>query len=561
MAVNGFNSLRESPDYVASLIQQDGQHTAKNYSDLYQLACLDRGWRDAIAKHVAAPLLEGTQDVVQDFVLKIDELYGQGDLTSIVVGLLRFYRLKSHHVQLRAVTALYTACCTDDPTHETQRIEQIVTAGGVEAVIGSMVMNTSDVPLNIVCINMLTKMIQCRNDTVRVWTERQYETAMLVILGAMRKFYLSFEIHCCAMSWLLLACSRTSIVCKKTFRKEGGLHLLLAVMRQHNDETLHMNIFKIMEYFAFVDCPNHPMTPEEYICIYGENQLQLALQNSVADGAHLKTTPILLKLIDIFSHYNPFLFDMCENPLTISVCLQVLKRVCAVTHTDTRAQAIEIHEIIYRTAGLFARLAPRLNESIRHIVMHRESIQLIVQALSASFNLSIIQPPLLDEYTMRCHNHPFHKTHAFFCKWLLEIARQENMAEFLLHVGVLPILFGLIKNNTIDEVLIWAIQIMHCIAFLDNAERLLILKSGGLEILALIFTRKRPRYQTIDIETCDKVFRLLLTLAAFPVYATAMMDMGFYNYMTDQPHFFTDTNTFLKLLEAGRHYPVYPVDL
>ena len=24
---------------------------------------------------------------------------------------------------------------------------------------------------------------------------------------------------------------------------------------------------------------------------------------------------------------------------------------------------------------------------------------------------------------------------------------------------------------------------------------------------------------------------------------------------------FTDTNTFLKLLEAGRHYPVYPVDL
>ena len=166
---------------------------------------------------------------------------------------------------------------------------------------------------------------------------------------------------------------------------------MLAVMRKHNDETLHMNIFKLMNYFvAFVinqrndrggnynSCRRMlwlysrnglPMTSEEISCIYGENKLQLALQNSVADSAQLKSTRILLHLINAFSQHDPFFLEMCENPLTISVCLQVLERVCVVTHTQTRAQALETHEIIYATARVFSRLVLHSNDYIRHIMM------------------------------------------------------------------------------------------------------------------------------------------------------------------------------------------------
>ena len=547
--------ILQDTDLLGIVIARHGKHhTAKNYVDLFQLAGINKKWREVIAQNVAGPLRE---DAAR-FMLDIAMLYQSGNFSALVQGLLHFHKMKDHSMQLYGVTALHVACSTAHHMRETRIIKQIATAGGVEAVIGSMVMNTACLPLNIVCTRMLAKLSQYRNiDAVTWgwWTPRQSKTAVQVILDAMREFPLSLDMQCCGMSCLVQLCSwirvphgdKQIVVCKQNFRQQGGLSLAVAAMHAHNHATLHVDICKLIALFHHED-----VTWEEIRGTHGNNVLQLALQNSVAPGAQLESTFILTELITTLCHETTFLENACQNPLTISVCLRVLQRVCAHIDTETPADAIENQKIIRATVLLLKRILMYSERAVRQFLLFPNSNHVLLQVLSASHELLMAPPPLLFNSAPRITYDSCYVIQFSICQCLLEVASLD-VAENLFHADALRVLFSLIGETTNEYARRVAIQVVHRIAIRDNAQSLHILRAGGLPTLANMLRR----IGTTDRETTRCALLLLNMLAAYPVYATAMLDLGFGEIIEHAPNF-ENTDIFLAQLQTAENNPVYP---
>jgi len=547
--------------------RHDQHHTPSNYARLFQLARLNTTWRNVVRTNVHDPLLLETKKTMLNIALLYETantfatpLDMHNYLKAIVKALLFFQKLKDDIMHLDLVTALHTACCSAEHVSEPRLIEEITTAGGVEAVIGTMVMNTSSLPLDIVCIRMLAKLRQYRkvdDVTWGWWTTRQSKTAVRVILDAMRKFPLSLDLQCCGMSCLALLCCLTDepdgdrqyYTCRTAFVVEGGLQLAVGVMHANNHATLHVNICKLIQLFVA-----HVSWKDMSGGMHGNNVLSVALQNSVATDTQLESTLVLIELIVEFTRVDRiFEMDMCDDVPALSVFFQVLQRMLERNDTETSAQAVEKHNIIRVTVELLLDLVLGSLDVNRNILLIPNSFNVLIQILAALHDLvSAILSPL------HLHHQPgitcasCHKIQSWICRCLVLVGKRVDISEYLFHAGALPVLFRIIEHTTNISLRSEAVQVATCISIKDNTQTLRILRAGGLEILADMLRR----IKISDCHTSLHAIWLLEGLAAMPVYAIAMQRLGFVKIIQDLSWCKFNTNAFVERLEAAAKYPV-----
>jgi len=566
MPIGAFDVL-QGPDPLDILVGRHEQHhTPSNYARLFELARLDTTWRSVVRTNVETPLLAKTKQTMLDIALLYETantfatpLHMHNYLQAIVRALLFFQKLKDDIMHLDLVTALHTACCSAGYVSEPWLIEEITTAGGVEAVIGTMVMNTSSLPLDIACIRMLAKLRQYRkvdDDTWGWWTTRQSKTAVRVILEAMRKFPLSLDLQCCGISCLALLCSEIDgppgegqyHICRHYFQVLGGVHLAVGVMHANNHATLHVHICQLLLPFV-----KH-VSWEETKATNGTNVLYMALRHSIAPGTDLESTMPLLQVISEFNDKcGPYATGMHKDLQAMSLLFEVLQRMLVHNDTHTLAQVVEKHNILFATVELLSNLIVNSSKAKRNFVLVPHSFEVLVQILSASQDLVCTIPPALHlQHQPQITRTSCLKIQLWICQCLVLVGNHQDISEYLFHAGALAVLFHIFTHTINRDVRSAAIQAAKPISIKDTAQKLRILHAGGLQVLADMFRRLK----LTDYHTCLHSFWFLQGLAKIPVYARAMHDMGFVQIMKDLSWYRLNTDVFVALLEAAAANPV-----
>jgi len=563
MPTNHFQAL-QADDPLGILVERQGEHhTPSNYARLFELACLDRTWRNVVRENMAVPLRGKTKQTMLDIAVlyqSVNTFTPSHDmhcyLGEIVRKLLFFQKLKDHDIHLELVTALHTACCSADHVSEPWLIQEIATAGGVEAVIGTMVMNTSSLPLDIVCIRMLAKLSQY--DYVRPgrWTYRQSQTAVRVILDAMRKFLLSIDLQCCGMSCLAIMCCDIDRhdsdyqyhTCRSAVVVQRGLQLAVYVMHKNNNATLHVNVGKLIKSFV-----GHVSWKDMSRGMDGNNVLYVALQNSVATDTQLESTLVLMELIvQLIIGDRIFAIDIYDGVAGLTVFFQVLQRMLEHNDTDTSEQAVEKHIIISVTVKQILNLVNGSTQAIRNILLIPNSFNVLIQILAALHELVCAMPSPLHLHEPGITFASCHKIQSWICRCLVFVGNQADISEYLLDAGALPLLFRIIEQTTEKSVRSEAVQAVTLISKKDDTQTLRILSAGGLEILAGMLRR----IKISDYHTFLHTLWLLESLAKMPVYAMAMQRLGFVKIIQDMSWFKLNTNVLVKLLEDAAKNPV-----
>jgi hypothetical protein len=203
---------------------------------------------------------------------------------------------------------------------------------------------------------------------------------------------------------------------------------------------------------------------------------------------------------------------------------------------------------VYITTLLF-RLAQN-SISMRQFILIPGSINLLMQTLHESHDLSLLQPPELFQGAKYITMQMCLTIQLNLCRILFKVTHPEQLPHMV--IGVLPIIFIIIGETLNAQVRQCAILSVYNIAWEDNNERLLILRAGGLPIMASLIRLWRN-----DTHIVRSVVPLLDRLLGFPVYATAMFELGFVDIL----HLLTPSpriNVTIARVQLGATNPAYP---
>ena len=540
-------------DLLGIVLGRRGVHyTTECYAKLYRLACIDTKWRSVATENVSMFLREHAEK----FMLDVAILYQIDNFATIVLGLIHFQKLKSHPVLLYGITALYVACSTSHHVREAHVVDQILAAGGVEAVIGSMVMNPSYLELQIIGTRMLEKLSRYmifRGTGRPLWTKRQSETAERVVLEAVRQFPLSLDMQSCGMS-----CFEPGGLCRfaalgNYFEQQEALSMPARRMYPLRYDAMDADIRNIS---IFMDSHTHwsLLMDETHVITI----VRRALLQCMAADFHLESVFIIIELAYKLTHNTHLSAAIGHDPLATSVCLRVLQQVCAHIDTETPGQAIDNQKITRATILFLDRLFRSHDAAVQHFVSHVGAINVLLQAFSVSHTLSHEPPPLLFNHIPCISYTSSIAVVRAFCGAIELVARFNNCTQTLLLAGALPLLVHVSKTTYDVFTRTSILGLMLVFAERDNSHRLLMLNAGVLPVLALwlrpIANANHP--VSGQIEFTDGILEFLSCLAKFPVYATAMFDLGFV-YFLEEHQELASSARILEQIHIAVANPVY----
>jgi len=138
------------------------------------------------------------------------------------------------------------------------------------------------------------------------------------------------------------------------------------------------------------------------------------------------------------------------------------------------------------------------------------------------------------------------------CKTLYDIIEMDQFLQTVIQAGVLSNIFIVVGETLDAQVRVSAFETVLNIAWEENGQSLLILRAGGLKIMANLILMRRN-----DTRIMRPVLAIIHHLAGFPVYATAMFELDFVDIMqllTQSP----DITNIIALLQLAATNPVYP---
>jgi len=314
-------------------------------------------------------------------------------------------------------------------------------------------------------------------------------------------------------------------------------------MQTHSDMIMYMDICQIFFLFS-----KQALGWPQFAGGHSELVVLQALQNSVT-VAHTESIRDLTKLLCQLCLESVFLSNIIRTALAISLCEQSLQLMQGHLETDTVMEtSMKQSSNVYITTLLF-RLTQRRN-SVHQFVLIPGSINLLTQTLSESHNLSLLQPPELFQGTNYITMQMCSTIQLNICQILCEVTDLEHFPQIV--VGVLSDIFIIVGETLNTQVRRCAFHSVYNIAWEDNNQRLLILRAGGLQIMASLIRLRRN-----DVRIVRSVAALLDRLVEFPVYATAMFELGF----VDVLHLLTPSpgiNATIARLQLAATNPVYP---
>jgi len=168
--------------------------------NLFALACLNKHWRNkakTLVQHAwnksyldeAKKLLEHMQPI-ETWTAK--EYFSE--YTHIVNSLRHLQVLKNENLQQQGIGALHVICYGQNHLHA----KGIFDAGGLEVVIGAMVMHPTCARLNLDACHMMTYMMKWRGQ----WSLRHSKTAVRVLVDMMTRFAGHVDLHNAAVQCL-----------------------------------------------------------------------------------------------------------------------------------------------------------------------------------------------------------------------------------------------------------------------------------------------------------------------------------------------------------------------
>jgi len=165
--------------FALARVSKDWQHTAQDFRQ-------EAGWNKAYLDEAAALLAH---------IQTVDRAHPRADAacyTTIVHGLRHLQVLKDENLQRQGIATLHALCYGSDDHLHTSKIFAV---GGLEVVIGAMVMHPTCLPLNQECCRMIASMADWRGRTWGVWSARHSNTAVRVLVDAIRRFPLDVRMH------------------------------------------------------------------------------------------------------------------------------------------------------------------------------------------------------------------------------------------------------------------------------------------------------------------------------------------------------------------------------
>jgi hypothetical protein len=339
-------------------------------------------------------------------------------------------------------------------------------------------------------------------------------------------------------------------VCQQVFQPEEGLAVAASVIYAPEYGELNVDIITLIRFV-------HSNKHWRYLINDQDTNIvvQQALQYCMAPDTHLESIFIIIELVDTLIWKSTLQHKIVDNTLSISVCLRVLKQVCAHIDTETPSRAIENHKITCATTGLLCRLFETEN-AVRHCTFLADAIPVLLRVLLTSHILIMEPPPLLFNNTPHIKYKSCSTVLFNICNILHSVAMCDNLVENLLRAGALPMLLTVLRETDLWYIQSSVLLIMIEIAKQDNAQRLLILNSGGLQTLAEVMKEMKSK----NSEVLYNALELLQYLVTFRVYATAMIDLGFVEIIKQVPGF-TDGFPFegvLTSMQLVATNPVYP---
>jgi len=377
----------------------------------------------------------------------------RGDLAVIVKGLLHFKYSKHVSVLFYAVTALHVACITGNHLKQSRAVKAAVDAGGVEAVISAMFMNASSVTLNMMCMRVLQVFAQYKYNTQNEWgwwTQRQTDTAMTCIIAAIKRFESSLDLQCSAIPCLESMCGKGALVddaqvqtCRLRLARDGVVELLMTAMRLHNDGDMYVSIFSLLANTG-LRCGTHLSVVATAI---------QALQNSVVPA---NNEPIfwLITFITQMGTDAPELWALIHgNAILTHSLTRSLELVHGRMETESTEQAIKTQSTNMVTTTLLWQLVEKHRSAC--VFFHNpHSIKLIVQVLSDSHGLSIMQSPLLFGGVPFIDSNMCGMVQMNACRILASVDPGSDM-DRLIEADAIALLFDVVRNTGDDHIYIY----------------------------------------------------------------------------------------------------------
>jgi len=255
-------------------------------------------------------------------------------------------------------------------------------------------------------------------------------------------------------------------------------------------------------------------------------------------------TKYLLQMSHRVQHVRP-------NPTAIPLCLQILQAVRPNVETDTPEQAVQKQTTNVMATSFLEHITDDYAPEIIFL-QNSGSIALVMQAITYSHELSILQPAALFQQEPFITRQMCDTVQHKLCVMLSRMTLDGYIFP-IMQCGAMQQLVNVIRETESDGVRLVACRLAKNIAEDDNGERLMFLKAGGLQvfvnqILPLPFSRDNGECR----RTC---VMCLASLAQFPVYATAMFDLGFLGLaIPPSPH----KDALIPLLQRAEDNPVYP---
>jgi len=210
--------------FALARVSKDWQRSAQQCRE-------NPGWNKTYLDEAAALLTH---------IQTVDRAHPRADAacyTRIVHGLRHLQVLKDENLQRQGIGALHALCYgSNDPWHTSK----IFAVGGLEVVIGAMVMHPTCLPLNQECCRMITSMADWRGHTQCAWSARHSNTAVRVLVDAIRRFPLDVRMHTSAVQCLTKLSTMDNVEteeaetilpqiweCRRAILERGGLKAAL----------------------------------------------------------------------------------------------------------------------------------------------------------------------------------------------------------------------------------------------------------------------------------------------------------------------------------------------
>jgi len=193
-------------DTIRRLVSTDQYEAATHeaHKNLFAFSCLSREWRDmasVIRKETWNNKYLDEAKKLLEFMQPIDSSNAGAyvaDYPDIVNGLRHLQVLKNENLQRQGIATLHAICFGGAK----YRTREIFDMGGLEVVIGAMVMHPTCVPLIEECCRMMENMAKWRGEISGQWSSRHSKTAVRVLVDAMRRFPRRVRMHYAAVQCL-----------------------------------------------------------------------------------------------------------------------------------------------------------------------------------------------------------------------------------------------------------------------------------------------------------------------------------------------------------------------